>query len=834
MADGKIFDREFYPPGLEQAHTLLTPEELLHFFGVSDPDKVDHDSYSIVQMINTVHAEKEKAKRSGEPEPDAAYSLDAFGNNYNLKLKRNTDLIASNAKLVIKDGNHTYTERVTNSSYPVEWLLAEEDDGWGYNEYDGSGDEDNSAMTECDNFIVRSSFAEISAVFSDCYEVDEEDGFGEESLENHYIQRRRKQTFRDLTGIVFDNQNKETFEIYTVPQRIREMIINFRDDFNKSMNYSLTTPAEDVHHVLVKRATFPETGKEHFDNHRISKRSEHHTAKRSGATGRSSDKFVETALFMDPEAYAMYKDYFTQAGVSDVTKRIINLMLAFMNSIQAIYHFESLGTKVTFSIVNLEIQKTTKFDNHGGDRGPLLTSFCEYQGDKNPGDDTDPDHWDIGLLVSGVDFWATSGGRKSYLTMGLATVTGICTKKYGCVIGEMGVRDHNEKPYPSTGFTSVYVMAHEIGHNLGMSHDSSGNVCSSNGYVMSPSRGTKGECVWSTCSRDHMDKLDLECLEDTPAAMPDGKDHNIYGDNPGQDESWDGDRQCQMLMFTNDAHMDHTESNMKDICYSMKCRSPGRRGYYRAGPALEGTPCGRDLICHQGECVKNTISPGVTNTANWSEWSGTGTCESGCIPRSQGFIKKTRICNKKSPVTINSICPGSTTEVTLCDEPTCSGYTTAKDYAKTMCQKFINADSRLASKIKAHGYQPSHVPDRGDIACTIHCKKPTGGWYAPTLELNDRTDVDVYFPDGTFCHSEGGTDYYCRKHQCQSSARGSRADNIPDLLISQNVRPDGKLASMEAYFSLNEEGEPESNNFQSADNNEAPEEEWEVLDYVEN
>ena len=39
--------------------------------------------------------------------------------------------------------------------------------------------------------------------------------------------------------------------------------------------------------------------------------------------------------------------------------------------------------------------------------------------------------------------------------------------RYGCVIGEMGVRDHNDKPYPSTGFTSVYVMAHEIGHNLG-------------------------------------------------------------------------------------------------------------------------------------------------------------------------------------------------------------------------------------------------------------------------------------------------------------------------------------------------------------------------------
>ena len=96
-----------------------------------------------------------------------------------------------------------------------------------------------------------------------------------------------------------------------------------------------------------------------------------------------------------------------------------------------------------------------------------MTSFCEYQGSERP-DEGKPGHWDIGLLVSGVDFWAQdSSGKKSYLTMGLATVTGICTKSYGCVIGEMGVRDRNGKPYPSTGFTSVYVMAHEIGHNLG-------------------------------------------------------------------------------------------------------------------------------------------------------------------------------------------------------------------------------------------------------------------------------------------------------------------------------------------------------------------------------
>ena len=38
------------------------------------------------------------------------------------------------------------------------------------------------------------------------------------------------------------------------------------------------------------------------------------------------------------------------------------------------------------------------------------------------------------------------------------------------------------------------------------------------------------------------------------------------------------------------------------------------------------------------------------------------------------------------------------------------------------------ADSRLSGKITKHGYQPSHLNDRVDIACTVHCKKPKGGW----------------------------------------------------------------------------------------------------------
>lgn len=48
--------------------------------------------------------------------------------------------------------------------------------------------------------------------------------------------------------------------------------------------------------------------------------------------------------------------------------------------------------------------------------------------------------------------------------MGLAAVGGVCLKKYNCVIAELGTTNVYGKPYPSTGFTSVYILAHEIGH----------------------------------------------------------------------------------------------------------------------------------------------------------------------------------------------------------------------------------------------------------------------------------------------------------------------------------------------------------------------------------
>jgi len=43
-------------------------------------------------------------------------------------------------------------------------------------------------------------------------------------------------------------------------------------------------------------------------------------------------------------------------------------------------------------------------------------------------------------------------------------------------------------------------------------------------------------------------------------------------------------------------------------------------------------------------------------------------------------------------------------------------------------------------------------------------------------------DVDLFFPDGTWCHNDGKDDFFCQQHQCKtSSPRGGRAVGIPQI-----------------------------------------------------
>lgn len=67
-------------------------------------------------------------------------------------------------------------------------------------------------------------------------------------------------------------------------------------------------------------------------------------------------------------------------------------------------------------------------------------------------------------MTNRLDFYAIENGQKSGVTMGLATVGGVCIDQYQCIIAEFGTTNVFGKPYPSAGFTSIFILAHEIGH----------------------------------------------------------------------------------------------------------------------------------------------------------------------------------------------------------------------------------------------------------------------------------------------------------------------------------------------------------------------------------
>jgi len=51
-----------------------------------------------------------------------------------------------------------------------------------------------------------------------------------------------------------------------------------------------------------------------------------------------------------------------------------------------------------------------------------------------------------------------------------------------------------------------------------------------------------------------------------------------------------------MLLRDRDAII-QTSGSLSEICENLKCSTPHRSGFYFAGPALEGTTCGNNVVC---------------------------------------------------------------------------------------------------------------------------------------------------------------------------------------------------------------------------------------------
>uniref|UniRef100_A0A3B4BFS2 ADAM metallopeptidase domain 8a n=1 Tax=Periophthalmus magnuspinnatus TaxID=409849 RepID=A0A3B4BFS2_9GOBI len=120
---------------------------------------------------------------------------------------------------------------------------------------------------------------------------------------------------------------------------------------------------------------------------------------------------------------------------------------------------------------------------------------------------------DNAQFITGVDFDGS--------TVGLANTNAMCTSKSGAVN-----EDHNSN---SIGVAST--IAHEMGHNLGLSHDHENCVCGSSrskkGCIILPLFSIVYPELFSSCSQQQLsmflEEINPECLLDKPST------NRIYG-----------------------------------------------------------------------------------------------------------------------------------------------------------------------------------------------------------------------------------------------------------------------------------------------------------------
>ncbi|KAG1706971.1 A disintegrin and metalloproteinase with thrombospondin motifs adt-2 [Nymphon striatum] len=475
---------------------------------------------------------------------------------------------------------------------------------------------------------------------------------------------------------------------------------------------------------------------------------------------------IELAVYLDTSAYHKYLGYL--GSVAALTE----FMLGYINQVQAIFLLPSLKKPVHISIVHLELQKVvpsgSKLDL--ADANPLLVAFNAY--DKK--------------IASSLMTTIVS------LTLGLASVRGVCRPGFRGVISEIGVTNSQGKLFPSAGWNSAQVAAHEIGHNLGMSHDNLGNTCPENGFIMSPSRGTTGEVTWSTCSANVVENLYKDtksCLVNAP--KPSKFNHMKFKGEPGQ--TWDGHAQCQTLLKTSEARMDEKQPKAviiylfslkpnKEICQKLRCRATGKQGYYNSGPAIHGTFCGSpNKWCQSGKCVTAPRTLPVV-VPKWGALKSSGACQSGCLQKAKGAIRQTRLCNNPRPMNVEKWCEGSSRSALFCDDSKlCKSRQTPAAYATKQCaafKKYIEKLTPVGTQIPYSKTRPSY------FSCAIACKLNTGAWYTPMVELNDMPGISTFFPDGSWCHNDGSQNYYCQNNDClpENSRAGKSISNVNDVL----------------------------------------------------
>uniref|UniRef100_A0A671THT2 ADAM metallopeptidase with thrombospondin type 1 motif 17 n=1 Tax=Sparus aurata TaxID=8175 RepID=A0A671THT2_SPAAU len=364
-------------------------------------------------------------------------------------------------------------------------------------------------------------------------------------------------------------------------------------------------------------------------------------------------------------------------------------LLTVMNMVYNMFHHKSLGIRINIRVTKLVLlhSRPEKLKvGHQGERS--LESFCQWQyqefggpryiGTNHiPGGRDDIPPVDTAVFVTRTDFCVHKDEPCD--TVGIAYLGGICSAKRKCVLAE------------DNGLNLAFTIAHELGHNMGMSHDDDHATCTGHSHIMS-GEWVKGrnpsDLSWSSCSRDDLEnflrsKASACLLHTDPRSRYQVR---LPPKLPGMHYSVD--EQCQILFGTNATFCNDMEHLM---CAGLWCLVEGDASCKtKLDPPLDGTECGADKWCRAGECVSKTPIPQHVD-GDWSSWSQWSMCSRTC---GTGVQFRQRKCDNPPPGPGGRHCQKTSVEHKACEGPPCPKGTPS--FRDLQCLSY----DRLANKKK--------------------------------------------------------------------------------------------------------------------------------------
>lgn len=384
--------------------------------------------------------------------------------------------------------------------------------------------------------------------------------------------------------------------------------------------------ASGLKHVLTKQKHEKDFSESGFDFPFVKLSSQQSTTrnKRSAAEKR----YLEVMLVADNYTATTYGDFTEQYLMSVAYLISVVMQDPSIGDIRVVYNVAKLmivsGYEKGLDIVEHDIQSALDY----------LALFATWARQLNNPDDSHPDHFDQSVLIS-----RQVCGLGSCSKNGRGYLNGMCSPAYSASISI------------ASGLHAALTMAHETGHNLGLSHDS--GDCAK-GYIMNTVKASGGNAFsWSKCSRENLqtsfnNKDKFKCLYDVPSKMTfDQSKINILE----LTKNFSGDDQCRLMYGEGYGHCGPLKSN----CKTIYCRKSGASTcIHQSTPPLEGTNCGTYKWCKNGECVDEPIPDPING--NWGAWSTTfSQCPRNC---GMGVRHRSRNCTDPKPEFFGKPCSG--------------------------------------------------------------------------------------------------------------------------------------------------------------------------------